>query len=365
MDIEPIYINTTDTTETDHTFKKKKKMAGKKKEADKKKNNVKKPRVRTDIIPKAPDSALSTPCRANLSPEVNPLGMRVHIDVRETELFRHCQTLFHEQSLTDKYCPKINSTSLLIGDVEICDTAGTRMLLIERKTIADLVASIKDGRYAEQSYRLHHASQIHAHNVIYLIEGTLSTKQKPAIQKMVKSALISLQVFKGFSVVRTNNAAETAAYIMELATRLAAKIQDRCSLFYPNSSCNEEPALLTEDATDDPMDVPPGGGGCGAKSPSLYPPYSSVVKACKKQNVTFANIHSIMLSQIPGISPAMADILLNGQTLEQFIARLRGGDRWLFQEKITLSDTKKTRRLSKGIIQSIYLYFFNTPPPSE
>ena len=41
-----------------------------------------------------------------------------------------------------------------LGDVIICDDDGSERMIIERKTLNDLAASIKDGRYEEQGYRL-------------------------------------------------------------------------------------------------------------------------------------------------------------------------------------------------------------------
>ena len=43
-----------------------------------------------------------------------------------------------------------------VGDIHICDNSNNIMLIFERKTIADLLSSIKDGRYSEQSLRLTH-----------------------------------------------------------------------------------------------------------------------------------------------------------------------------------------------------------------
>ena len=60
--------------------------------------------------------------------------------------------------------------SLPLGDVIICGNNKEEKILIERKSLSDLAASIKDGRYEEQSYRLN-GSPYHNHNIIYLIEG--------------------------------------------------------------------------------------------------------------------------------------------------------------------------------------------------
>lgn len=49
------------------------------------------------------------------------------------------------------------------------------LLIFERKSISDLLASLKDGRYEEQSYRLS-GSNTNNHNIIYIIEGDPNIK---------------------------------------------------------------------------------------------------------------------------------------------------------------------------------------------
>ena len=96
--------------------------------------------------------------------------MIIKIDTREQELFIKCQKAI-EENLKFKDI-KLISETLPLGDIIIND--GTNdCVIIERKTLTDLAASIKDGRYDEQSYRLngiHH----HNHNIIYLIEGDIN-----------------------------------------------------------------------------------------------------------------------------------------------------------------------------------------------
>jgi threonine dehydrogenase-like Zn-dependent dehydrogenase len=60
-------------------------------------------------------------------------------------------------------------------------------MIIERKTLADLLASIKDGRYEEQSHRLKYASGFPSHNVLYIIEGMFSTLRTIMEKKLAGS----------------------------------------------------------------------------------------------------------------------------------------------------------------------------------
>ena len=88
---------------------------------------------------------------------------------------------------------------LPLGDIIISDDDDNELIIIERKSISDLLASIKDGRYEEQSYRLS-GSPIHNHNIIYLIEGLIHAKKVD--KNVVYSAIFSLNHYKGFSVMR-------------------------------------------------------------------------------------------------------------------------------------------------------------------
>jgi len=95
--------------------------------------------------------------------------------------------------------------TLPIGDIIICDDKEEK-IIIERKSISDLLASIKDGRYEEQSYRLNGLNH-HNHNIVYLVEGDVNKtnyyKTRNDNEKlMAYSAMFSLNYYKGFSVFR-------------------------------------------------------------------------------------------------------------------------------------------------------------------
>ena len=68
------------------------------------------------------------------------------IDYRERALFEECQKI-----LPDYANVKIESMNLKLGDMM------SGQSIMERKTWADLEASMKDKRYTEQSFRLQEA----------------------------------------------------------------------------------------------------------------------------------------------------------------------------------------------------------------
>ena len=171
-----------------------------------------------------------------------------------------------------------------------------------------MAASIKDGRYKEQSFRLE-KTILHNHNIVYIIEGDLSKydERRGGISKTaIQSAMVSLLYHKGFSVYRTMNTDETAVFIVNFAD----KIESNCS-----SSSKRETEIE-------------GGGGFGyyrcrtVTEPEPEPvsgkiqgesdySYSEVaVKKEKRDFITPKNIGEIMLSNIPGVSPKIAAAIM-------------------------------------------------------
>jgi ERCC4-type nuclease len=96
--------------------------------------------------------------------------MRLIIDNRERDLIEKCGLIISN----NPNMVTIETDVLPIGDILMKTDEGKDVLLVERKTLSDLIASIKDGRYEEQSHRLKNASGFDSHNVIYLIEGMFS-----------------------------------------------------------------------------------------------------------------------------------------------------------------------------------------------
>ena len=146
--------------------------------------------------------------------------MIIKIDCREKALLEECNK---QQLINDStQFIKIISENIPLGDIIIYDDNNNEKLIIERKTVLDLAASIRDGRYTEQGYRLQQCS-MHNHNIIYLIEGDLRYYKpfKSNIdKKALLSSMVSINYFKGFSLFRTITLAETAEWILELTTKL-------------------------------------------------------------------------------------------------------------------------------------------------
>ena len=259
--------------------------------------------------------------------------MIVKIDVREQELFKKCES-------TIAAVPKFKdiqlvSTSLPLGDIIIND--GTNdCIIIERKTLSDLAASIKDGRYEEQSYRLNGINHPN-HNIIYLVEGEMyrfNTFKERIDKQTLYSAMFSIHYFKGFSIMRSNTIDETAMIACNMVYKLVGGLKAGKTPYYQEHQCNK----TADDTIVDEKD------------------YCAVVKKVKKDNITAANIGEIMLCQIPGVSYSTAlAILSTFKTLPNLIKSIQE-DEGCLKDVCTVDGNGKSRKISKTVISTIVGY---------
>lgn len=272
----------------------------------------------------------------------------IRIDVRESDLIKRCETI---ASLFPNI--KIVTEQLALGDIIINDGA-SELLLVERKTITDLAASIKDGRYEEQSYRLN-GIEHHNHNIIYLIEGDFSKFNafRERIDKQtLYSAMFSINYYKGFSLMRSLGLEETANIICNMGQKLS---KDRSKPgFYSNSNSKINESI----ANNDVKEVVEGSIESDVIETNVSAKdYCKVVKKVKKDNITVENIGEIMLCQIPGVSSASAlAILEQFKTLPNLIKCINE-DKTCLNNVSTKDVNGKSRKISKTIIATILLYF--------
>merc|ERR1711968_115767 len=114
------------------------------------------------------------------------MGMIIKIDSRESDLYTLCkQKMIANENIT------VIQEVLPLGDIVVCNNEDKELIVIERKTLRDLAASIVDGRYNEQSFRLNQLN-LENHNIIYLIEGNINNF-KP-VSRIDKNALLSSMV---------------------------------------------------------------------------------------------------------------------------------------------------------------------------
>ena len=282
--------------------------------------------------------------------------MIIKIDTREQELFKKCESIIASVlKFTDI---KLISETLPLGDIIINDGIND-CIIIERKTFSDLAASIKDGRYEEQSYRLN-GLEHHNHNIIYLIEGDINrfNSFKDRIDKQtLYSAIFSINYFKGFSVMRSNNLEETALIACNMVYKLVGGCKAGKLGFYSNKLTNISTKPIEGDTNllDEVSSADQNNNGDATETIVIATEkdYCSVIKKVKKDNITVDNIGEIMLCNIPGVSSASALVILaQFKTLPNLIQCIKENEQCL--NNICTTDSKgKSRKISKTAIATI------------
>ena len=301
--------------------------------------------------------------------------MIVKIDIRETDLLQQIN-----QQITNIPVFKsivVKTEVLPIGDIIICDD-NEEKLIIERKSVSDLLSSIKDGRYEEQSYRLNGLNH-HNHNIIYLVEGDVNRvnrfKSDNRIEKLtLYSAMFSLNYYKGFSLFRSFSLEESATIICNMAYKLEKEITTSKKAFYQNCLPKfemKESQIENQQIENQQIEnqhikegniIQEGSLEQSEKEQSekeqsekeqSEKDYVGVIKKIKKENITPDNIGEIMLCQIPGISSVTAlAIMEKYNSLPNLIKEIENNNDCL--KDITSTNAKgQTRKINKSSIANI------------
>jgi ERCC4-type nuclease len=214
----------------------------------------------------------------------------------------------------------ISLENLELGDIIIKNDNNEVVLIFERKSLADLISSIKDGRYKEQSFRLSH-SELDNKYIYYIIEGNIISflnKEQESTKKMLFSSILSLSYKKGFSILRTTGLPDTAEFIIRFYEKI--KIEESEKL---------EPQTSATAST-----------------------YSNVIKTSKKSNITTNNINEIMLTQIPGVSIHVAKtLMLKFKTIKDLTNALCEDNKCLSSIIIDYEGGK--RKISKSVVETL------------
>jgi len=324
----------------------------------------------------------------------------IKVDFREKDLIALLQLKMMNDVNDDNNSIKLKVDNLKIGDVAFIETdkneneIGDELLIFERKSLNDLASSIKDGRYAEQSFRLDGYQAVPNHNIVYLIEGDLSKYRENQFSRINKktllSSMFSILYYKGFSVVRTMNVVETCELVWSWADKLEremvrtnSKSGSKKTPYYKNdiTSSTSSISTFTSNSNSDTtvsenkenmqfhieleleMHQDNNEGGIDkvvAAQPYPYD-YCSVLKVKKEKNanVTPENIGVIMLSTIPGISSKTAISIMNEfKTIRQLIKSFELNAHCL--NKVCIETNGKSRKITSTCIENIRKYLINT-----
>jgi len=276
--------------------------------------------------------------------------MIVKIDTRERDLIKKCQDLLVVVPAFKDL--KIEVCTLPLGDIIITTNQGDNQIdnvIVERKSLSDLAASIKDGRYEEQSYRLNGLPH-HNHNIVYLIEGDLAkfNSFKERIDKQtLYSAMFSINYYKGFSLMRSTSMDETAFIVCNMAYKIGKDTNK--TPYFSNISKVSNPDLESGQLELEKEQ----------QQQSQSKDYCSVVKKVKKDNITEENIGEIMLCKIPGISSVTALTIMEKYKYLPNLVKCIQDDPECLNGISTTDANGKSRKISKTTIATIVKYLGN------
>jgi crossover junction endonuclease MUS81 len=205
------------------------------------------------------------------------------IDNRETKLI----DLIKDRDL-DKYMQSITMTTLPldIGDIHI--QYQEKIWIFERKSVQDLIASIKDGRYKEQKARMLSSGN----DITYIIEGdNITSTYNERHQKILSGVYLHTMYRDGIRVIFTKNLNDTCTFILTMCTKII-----------------DNPGKFSEGEAKQYIDC-------------------VKLKNKKIENITPETCYLMQLSQIPGISTTIAkNIQENYPTMRELIKNLEESD---------------------------------------
>lgn len=219
----------------------------------------------------------------------------VRVDVRERALI--------------PLIPDAEVAALDLGDIQVDH------VIMERKTPADLAASIADGRWRDQLRRLRDA-KAKGYVPCVVIEGAAgwgwdqadapssAVRFGPVPASALPSALLGAALRDGIPFFATSGPRDTAA--------LVARVRDKVSKMRARHD-----RLITEDTEDETKDAP-GSSGLGGDTG----PRATTGRLLKKSDgLTARAIAVAQLGAVPGISEATASSLLGDhQTLYSWLS---------------------------------------------
>ena len=218
-----------------------------------------------------------------------------------------------------------------------------------------MAASIKDGRYDEQSYRLNGLPH-HNHNIVYLIEGDLAkfNSFKERIDKQtIYSAMFSINYYKGFSLMRSTSMDETAFIVCNMAYKIGKDINKAPYFSDISKTLSINTITVNPDLESGPLEQET------VQQQSQSKDYCSVIKKVKKDNITEENIGEIMLCQIPGISSVTALTIMEKYKYLPNLVKCIQDDPECLNGISTTDSNGKSRKISKTTIATIVKYLGN------
>jgi len=255
--------------------------------------------------------------------------MFLKIDYREKKLIPILTKLINDDVSLSEIL-KVKIENLLLGDISITNNDNNEdYIIFERKTLNDLESSIKDSRYKEQCLRMQ-IDKVHNHNIMFIIEGNISTYAQFKNPSTLYSAVFSLYYYQGFSCLFSQGLNDTSNIIYYFLKKFLREKDNRMPFYKPIN--NVETIESTNNSNNE---------------------YIQCIKKQKHENINKSNIWTIMLMQIPYISSTIAkSIIEKYENIPNLIIALNNNldclnDFYIFDGK------GNKRKLSSKVIENI------------
>ena len=305
----------------------------------------------------------------------------ITIDTREHKLI---ELIKNTSSFTIPYEIK----NLQLGDIIITPSKyPDKSLIIERKCMTDMIASIKDGRYKEQKIRLQ-AEIVNNSNTLfcYLLEGMTNDLRLPNDKIVLYGSIISSMFRDKIPLIRTLSLLETLDMIIRLYERMNKNINDFFSLkkvinsnhtpehnIQNNSNVNIISNSNLSIIDNSNVSIIPNSNisivannNLDTNNVDTNNLYLQSIKKNKKENITPKLWNQMILTNIPGISNTIA-IKINevyptiNSLLKAYNNCIDDDARIKLLANIILTNTEKQKRrignvISKRIFEDSFKY---------
>jgi crossover junction endonuclease MUS81 len=259
----------------------------------------------------------------------------------------------HREKDLKSVFPNATFKNMDLGDIEIkYKNSDETFILIERKTMKDLIASVNDGRYREQKKRLLEGG-IPRNKIMYLLEGRID--DIPGQMKTLFGMIINTLFRDKISVIRFETIEETIYFIKRLLEKVENNDPNIVGNHNLESNNNQISTMKNENENENENNT---------NSNTSNTEYLSTIKLKKKDNLTSDNCSVLQLAQIPGMSVQNGQIILNKyKSIAEIINsynQLEESKRSMMLSDIEISlSNGKTRKLGKVLSERIYQYLFN------
>jgi crossover junction endonuclease MUS81 len=279
-----------------------------------------------------------------------------------------------EKDLKSVFTTEATYENLDLGDI-LFKYQGQPFLLIERKKIPDLIASVDDGRYRNQKKRLLGCG-IKRNRILYILEGNID--QSAGKMKTIFGMIINTLYRDGIPVLFFSNTEETIYFLRRIKEKLENKDVAILESFLKDNLKTSNPTANT--VNDNTGNDNTGNDNTGnddtineiinLKEPDNNLEYLSTIKMKKKDNLTPTNCSILQLAQIPGISVSVANLIISQyKSISNLVLSYNGKeekDKELMLANIEIgTSTGKKRKMGAILSKRVYQYLTNQESSSS